>query len=60
MEDEDTMAYIEDVPVDIDNNCYPFRHGVDYAWAKILQASKMLKESMGMFFRNLDLALMQE
>lgn len=29
--DEDTMVYIEDVPVDVDNNCHPFRHGVDYA-----------------------------
>lgn len=34
--DEDTMAYMEDVPVDMDNDCYPFRYGVDYAWAKFL------------------------
>ena len=34
--DEDTIAYMEDIPGDIDNNCHPFRYNIDYAWAKFL------------------------
>lgn len=29
--DENTTTYIEDVPVDIDNNYYPFGHDINYA-----------------------------
>lgn len=36
MRDEDTMVYIEDVPVDVDNDFHLFRHGVDYVQAKFL------------------------
>lgn len=60
MGDKDTMAYMEDVPVDVDNDYHPFRYGVDYAWAKFLQASKMLKGSMGIFFSDLDLVPIRE
>ena len=34
--DEDTMTYREVIPVDVDNDCHPSRHGVDSAWAKLL------------------------
>lgn len=33
---------------------------VKYAWARLMQASKMIKRSMTMFFTNSDLALMWE
>ena len=58
MGDKDIMAYMENIPVDVDNNCHLFKHSVDYAGAKFLQASKMSKESMDMFFSNLDLVPM--
>ena len=36
MRDEDTMAYMEDVPVDVDNNFHLLKNSVDYALAKFL------------------------
>lgn len=58
--EKNTIVYIEDVPVDVDNNCYPFINIVDYVWAKFLQMSKILKHSMGMFFYDPNLAPMRE
>ena len=60
MEDKDTMVYMKNILVDVNNNCPLFRHNVDYAWAKFLQVSTMLKESMGIFFSNSDLAFIQQ
>lgn len=28
---ENTMAHIADIPVDVDNNCLPFKNNVEYA-----------------------------
>lgn len=56
MEDENTMAYIKDIQVNIDNNCYLFKNNVDYILAKFIQASKILKRSIDMFFSNFNLA----
>lgn len=30
VEDKDIIAYIEDVLVDVNNNCYLFRYNIDY------------------------------
>lgn len=48
--DEDAMAYIKDIPIDMDNDCYLFINIVDYVWAKFLQTSKMSKGLIDMFF----------
>lgn len=29
--DKDTMIYMENIPIDVDNNCQPFRHNMDNA-----------------------------
>ena len=29
--DKNTMVYMEDIPVNVDNNYHSFRHSVDYA-----------------------------
>lgn len=60
MRDKNTIAYIKNILVNINNNCYLFKYTVDYTWIKFLQASKSLKLLMNMFFSNLDLAYMQE
>ena len=57
---ENTMAYMADILIEQDNSCLLFKNNVEYAWAKIMQTSKMLKESIGMFFNNPDLAPMQQ
>lgn len=54
------MAYIEDVLVDINNNCHLFRHGVNYAYRKFLKVSKMLRKLINMIFSNLNLASLQK
>lgn len=51
---------MEDIVMNIDNNCYLFKKNVDYAQSKFLQASKMSKRLMGIFFSNPDFALMQK
>ena len=33
---------------------------MEYAWAKFMQASKMSKKAISMFFNNLDLALIYQ
>lgn len=60
MWNKDAMAYMKDILVYVENNYHPFINSVNYTWAKFLQASKILKESIDMFFYNPDLALMQE
>lgn len=49
-----------DIPIDWDNNCLLFKNNVKYRWAKYMQASKMSKELIYMFFDNANLALMQQ
>ena len=39
------------------NNYYLFKNNMAYAMAKFLKANKILKESIGIFFSNLDLVL---
>lgn len=53
------MIYIEDVPVYVVNDVYLFENNIDYIWAKVLQASKISKRLMDIFFSNSDLAPMQ-
>ena len=60
VDEENTMAYMADIPIEQDNNCFPFKNNVEYAWAKFMQTSKMSKGSMGMFFNNPDLAPMRQ
>lgn len=51
---------MEDVPINVDNNCHPFIKSVDYAWAKFLQVSKMSKKSIGILFCDSNLTRMRE
>ena len=60
VDEENTMAYMADIPIEQDNNCFPFKNNVEYAWAKFMQTSKMSKGSMDMFFNNSELALMRQ
>ena len=60
VEDEEFMVYLADIPVVLNDNGFPFKNNVEYAWAKFMQDSKMTKGSIGIFFNNLDLAPMQE
>ncbi len=53
------MANVADIPGDADNRL-PFKNNVEYEWARFMQASKMTKGSMTMFFSNLTLAPMRE
>ena len=60
MGDEDIIAYIKNLSVDIDNNCHLFWYSIDYAGVKFLQASKISKRFMDMFYNNHYLAPMQK
>lgn len=44
----------------MNKNHHLIKHSVDYAWAKFLQASKMSKRLIEIFFSNPYLALMQK
>lgn len=60
---KNTMAHMVDIVnilIDHNSNCLLFKNNVEYTWAKFIQASKMSKSSIDMFFNNLDLALMQQ
>ncbi len=57
--DKDAMADVADIPGDADNRL-PFKNNVEYEWARFMQASKMTKRSMTMFFSNPTLASMRE
>ena len=58
--DEEFMAYLADTLVVLNDNGFPFKNNIEYAWAKFMQDSKMTKRSIGRFFNNPDLALMRE
>ncbi len=58
--DEEVIAYLADKPVVLNDNGLLFKNNVEYAWAKIMQDSKITKVSMGIFFNNPDLAPMRE
>lgn len=48
------------MPVIFDDNCLIFENYVKYIWTRFMQASKMTKSSMTIFFINPDLASIQE
>lgn len=54
------MIYIANIPIDQDNNCFLLRNNVIYAYAKFMQAGKMSKKLIDMFFNNLDLIPIQQ
>ncbi len=56
---KDAMADIADILGDIDNRL-PLKNNVEYEWARFIQASKMTKGSMTMFFSNPTLAPMRK
>ncbi len=59
VEDEDAIADVPDIPGDADNRL-PFKKNVEYESARFMQAGKMTKGSMTMFFSNSILAPMRE
>ncbi len=50
--DKEVMAYLADKLVVLNDNGLTFMNNVEYAWAKLMQDSKMTKQSTGMFFNN--------
>ena len=58
--DKEFMAYLADKAIVLNNNGILFKNNVEYIWAKFMQDSKIIKESMGMFSNNPDLALIWE
>ena len=48
---KDAMADVEDILNDADN-CLLFKNNVEYEWARFMQASKMTKRLMTIFFSN--------
>ncbi len=53
------MTDVADIPGDADNQL-PFKNNVEYEWTRFMQASKMTKGSMTIFFSNPTLAPMRE
>lgn len=40
------MTYMENVPVDINNDCHLFKNNIDYVQAEFMQTCKIAKESI--------------
>ncbi len=59
VEDKDAMADVADIPGDVDNRL-PFKNNIEYKWARFMQASKMTKGSITMFFSKPTLAPMRK
>lgn len=57
---EDIMVGMTNISVIEDDNCLTFKYNVEYAWARFMQVSKMIKESIMMLIINLNLVLMRE
>lgn len=57
---EDVVTNQSNIPFDKDNNRLPFKNNVEYTQARFMQASKMMKKSMIIFFTNSNLAYMRE
>ena len=58
--DEEVIAYLADKLIILNDNSLSLKNNVEYAKAKLIQDSKMIKGSMGMSFNNPDLAPMRE
>lgn len=56
----DIVAGIVNILVIKNNNRLLFKNNIQYVWARFIEASKMTKGSMTIFFINLNLAPMQE
>lgn len=50
------MANMANIPDIENNNCLLFQNNVKYMWAKLMQANKMIKSLVIIFFNNLNLA----
>lgn len=50
------QEYIADILIDKNNNYFAFKNNIKYAWAKFIQSSKILNESICIFFSNVNLA----
>ena len=52
--DKNAIADVVDILGDV-NNCLLFKNNVEYEWVRFIQASKMTKRPMTIFFSNLTL-----
>lgn len=59
MEDQDVMVDMVDTSSDIDN-CPLFKNNLEYIWIGFMQASKILEESMIIYFTKPDFAPIQK
>lgn len=55
MDNKNTIAYIANILIEQENNCFPFKKNIKYSQAKFTQTSKISKKSMSMLFNNPDL-----
>lgn len=53
---ENIIVEIVNIQVIKDNNCLLFRNNTKYTWARFMQANKITKSSIVIFFTNLNLA----
>lgn len=59
VDNKDSMADVTNILGDTDNYL-PFKNNVEYEWSRFIQANKMMKESMIIFFSNPTLAPIRE
>lgn len=57
--DKDTIVNVADILGNADNYLL-FNNNIEYKWPIFIQAGKIIKESITMFFSNPTLVLMQE
>lgn len=53
------MTYIANIVIDQNNNCFLLKNNVEYLWAKFIQASKIPKKLISIFFNNLNSPMQQ-
>lgn len=60
IKNKNTMIYMVNILVFVGNNYFSFKNNIEYIWVKFMQANKMTKKSIEIFFKNLNLAMMQK
>lgn len=58
--DINTIIYMKNISININNNCHLFKNNVHYAWAKVMQASKMYRKLINISFSNFNLIYIKE
>lgn len=58
IKNKNTIVYMANILVFVGHNYFSFKSNIEYTWVKFIQANKITKKSIEIFFKNLDLVIM--